>query len=56
LVEKMLVFYLTVPFMILAIAIAVGPLLWAMKHRQEREELPLPAAPSTTAPDERVAA
>jgi nitrogen fixation-related uncharacterized protein len=41
----MLVFYLTVPFTILAIAVAVGPLLWAMKHQQEWEELPLVAAP-----------
>jgi hypothetical protein len=30
----MLVVYLTIPFMLLAIAIAVVPLLWTMKRHQ----------------------
>ena len=33
----MAIFYLTIPFMILAVSIAVVPLLWAMKHHEKWE-------------------
>jgi hypothetical protein len=52
----MLDFYLTVPFMILAIAIAVGPLIWTIRHHQEWEGSPMRAASPAKVPDERVAA
>ena len=34
----MTIFYLTIPLMILGIAIATVPLMWAMKHHDEWEE------------------
>jgi len=52
----MLDFYLTIPFMILAIAIAVVPLIWTMRHHQTWEELPLRTSVPADVTDERVAA
>lgn len=52
----MIIFYLTIPFMILALGVAVLPLTWALTHHEEwersltpvttlaGEELVLPAA------------
>jgi hypothetical protein len=33
----MIIFYLTIPFMILALGVAVLPLTWALKHHEEWE-------------------
>jgi hypothetical protein len=34
----MIIFYLTIPFMILALSVAVLPLTWALKHHEEWEK------------------
>ncbi len=39
----MLVFYLTIPFMLLGAAIAVVPLIFAIRHQQQWEEATAPA-------------
>lgn len=53
----MIVFYLTIPLMILGTAIAVVPLLFAMKHQQEWEDRSVQAAQTgSPSEQERVAA
>jgi hypothetical protein len=32
--RQMIIFYLTIPFMILALGVAVLPLTWALKHHE----------------------
>jgi len=34
----MIIFYLTIPFMILALGVAVLPLTWALRHHEEWEK------------------
>jgi len=38
--KTMLIFYLTIPFMVLGTAIAILPLIVAMKHQHKWEESP----------------
>ena len=50
--QIMFVVYLTIPFMLFGIAIAVVPLLWAMWHRHQWEECS--EIPSAESDDEAV--
>ena len=42
-VTTMLIFYLTIPFMVLGAAIAIVPLVFAMRHQQAWENSTTPA-------------
>ena len=42
-VTTMLIFYLTIPFMVLGAAIAIVPLVFAMRHQQAWEDWTTPA-------------
>lgn len=47
----MILVYVSIPFMVLAFAIATVPLIWAMRieHRQQQHLLALPSGPEAVA-------
>jgi hypothetical protein len=52
----MIVFFITIPLMILGIAIAILPLSWAMKHHEEWEASALPTPLEESRDEEPIAA
>ncbi len=56
LARTMTIFYLTIPLMILGIAIATVPLMWAMKHHDEWERSAAPLSVEFDDEEELIAA
>ena len=56
LILNMTIFYLTIPLMILGVAIAIVPLVWAMKHHEEWETSAAPTVLFEDSHDELLAA
>jgi hypothetical protein len=52
----MFVVYLTVPFMLLAIAVTVVPLVWAMRHHERWDREHSPVAVPAFRSEDRMAA
>jgi hypothetical protein len=52
----MLIFYLTIPFMLLGATIAIVPLIFAMRHQHEWEDAAMEPAVRTQQQEEPLAA
>jgi len=48
--ETMILLYLSLPFMLIGITIALAPLLWAMTHRERLHDVAIPAQVHPNAP------
>ncbi len=54
--KAMLIFYLTIPFMLLGATIAIVPLIFAMRHQHEWEDAAMEPAVRTQQQEEPLAA